>query len=264
VIQATVSTQNQYVMNSAFRTLQVLLAFGAPPHRYSLAELTARMGLEKNQVYRSLKTLEEAGFLRADADGRFALTPILGVLNAAAAGSPQASLVELAAPHLDRLAAATGESVNLFVLAGDTVVCVDRRDSPHLVRIASVLGHSVTLHAGAVPKAVLAHLPAPERERVLAQLPGLTRYTTRTVLDAGALRAELELTRERGYSISDEDVDAGGRGVGAPVFDHAGRVVGGISVGGPSSRVDDAAVRRLGTLIVPVARAISRQLGYAG
>lgn len=264
MIPATVAAPNQYVMNSAFRTLQVLLAFGAPPHRFSLAELTTRMGLEKNQVYRSLKTLEEAGFLRPEADGRFALTAVLGVLNAAAARSPQASLVELAAPALDRLAAATGESVNLFVLAGDSVVCVDRRDSPHLVRIASVLGRSVPLHAGAVPKAVLAYLPPPEQERVLAQLPGLVRYTDHTVLEPGALRRELELTRARGYSVSDEDVDEDGRGVGAPILDHAGEPVGGISVGGPSSRVGDDAIRRFGELIVPVARAISRQLGHAG
>jgi DNA-binding IclR family transcriptional regulator len=261
---ATAQVLNQYVMNSAYRTLQVLLAFGAPPHRFSLAEVTTRMGLEKNQVYRSLKTLEEAGFLRMDNDGRFSLTPILNILNAASVGSPQASLVELATPQMDRVLAATRESVNLFVLAGDTAVCVDRRDSPQPVRVSSVLGHSVTLHAGAAPKAILAFLPEAQRERVLAGLPGYLRYTDKTILDPEALKEDLARTRKRGYSISDEDVDSAARGTGAPILNREGLPVGAMSVGGPSFRVDAAALESLGELIVQAARAVSRQLGYPG
>lgn len=256
--------QNQYIMNSSYRTLQVLLAFSAPPHRFSLSEVTARMGLEKNQVYRSLKTLEEAGFLRMEADGRFALTPLIGVLNAASASSQQASLVEVAAPFMDRLATETDESVNLFVLAGDSAVCVDRRDSNQRVRVASVLGQSVPLHAGAVPKAILANLPEAEQERILGRLPSYPRYTERTVVEPGKLRQELLHIRERGYSVSDGDYDLAARGVGAPIFDHSGQVIGGISVGGPAFRVDDATLSRFSELIVQVARAISRQLGYTG
>ena len=52
--------QNSYVITSAYRTLQVLQAFAAAPHRFGLTELVNRMGLEKNQLYRSLKTLEQA------------------------------------------------------------------------------------------------------------------------------------------------------------------------------------------------------------
>lgn len=257
-------TQNQYVINSAYRTLQVLLAFSAPPHRFSLAEMATRIGLDKNQTYRSLKTLEEAGFLRMDEDGRFSLTPILGVLNAASADIQRASLVDVAGPHMDKLAAETQETLNLFVLAGDHAVCVDRRDSSKRVRLASVLGLSVPLHAGAVPKAILAHLSEAEQNRILARLSSYPQYTAKTIMDPALLRCDLAETRTRGYSISDEDYDSEARGVGAPIFDHSGRVVGGISVGGPSFRVSEATLSEFGRLIVSVARAISRQLGYTG
>lgn len=257
-------TQNQYVITSAYRTLQVLLAFGVPPHRFSLAEIVGTMGLEKNQVYRSLKTLEEAGFLRVEDDGRFELTSVINVLSAASANSRQASLVEVAKSHLDRLADETGESVHLFVLAGDHAVCVDRRDSLHQVRLASVLGRSLPLHAGAVPKAILAHLPESRRQAVLAKLDTYPRYTDLTVLEPQRLDAELDLVRRRGFSISDEDYDASARGVGAPIFDHAQQVVGGVSVGGPSFRVDRATLEHFGSLITREARAISQRLGHPG
>jgi len=257
-------TQNQYVINSAYRTLQVLLAFSAPPHRFSLAEMASRIGLDKNQTYRSLKTLEEAGFLRMDEDDRFSLTPILAVLNAASANSQRASLVDVASPYLDKLAAETEETLNLFALAGDHAVCVDRRESTKRVRLASVLGLSVPLHAGAVPKAILAHLPEAEQNRILAKLSSYPRYTAKTLMEVKALKRELSATRQRGYSISDEDYDSEARGVGAPIFDHSGWVVGGISVGGPSFRIKDASIEEFGKLIVPAAKAISRQLGFTG
>lgn len=253
---------NQYVITSAYRTLQVLLSFAVPPHRYSLADIVERMGLEKNQAYRSLKTLEAAGFIQMLEDERFSLTSLLHNLSSAGAVSAQPDLAVLARPYIDALVQESGESVNVFVRMGNVAVCIDRRDSPQQVRLASVLGLSMPLHAGAVPKAMLAHLPASEQQAVLDSLPTLPRYTDKTVLDADALKHELARIKQQGYSVSDEDYDASARGVGAAIFDASGRVVGGISVGGPSFRVDDATLQRFAQLITRVARDLSGQLGY--
>ncbi|MEM7736210.1 MAG: IclR family transcriptional regulator [Deinococcota bacterium] len=253
---------NQYVITSAYRTLQVLSSFAAPPHRFSLADVVTRMGLEKNQAYRSLKTLEAAGFIHMVEGERFALTSHLHSLSSAGASAEQPSLVDVARPHMDALVRDTGESVNLCVLAGDHAVCVDRRDSPQQVRLASVLGLSAPLHAGAVPKAVLANLDNARQQAVLDNLATLPQYTNSTVLDAATLQAELETICKRGYAVSDEDYDASARGVGAAIFDSSGQVIGGISVGGPSFRVSDAALDTFAQHITQAAQQISRQLGY--
>lgn len=127
----TESANSRYIIASAYRTLEILRAFSTPPHRFSLAELTGVMALDKGQTYRSLKTLEEAGFLRYNDEGRFSLTPLLTVLSVAALGGQSASLAELAAPQLNRLANETGESVHLFALVDDQAVCVGIRESKH-------------------------------------------------------------------------------------------------------------------------------------
>lgn len=256
-------TVNQYVINSAFRTLQVLLAFSAPPHRFSLAEMAGRLDLDKSQTYRCLKTLEEAGFLSFGDDDRFGLTSVLSVLNTVANGGT-VSLAPAAGPHMDRLAQQTQETVNLCVLVGDTAVCVDRRESQKSVRLISVLGLSVNLHAGAVPKAIFAYLPPADQERILARLPSYPRYTHHTQLNPDKMRRELEETRHRGYSISDGDFDLEAIGVGAPIFDQNGRVVGGISVGGPAYRMTADTLLDFGELIIQTGRTVSRQLGFAG
>jgi DNA-binding IclR family transcriptional regulator len=51
------------------------------------------------------------------------------------------------------------------------------------------------------------------------------------------LRAELEETRRRGYSVSDEDVTPGIGAIGAPVLGSDGRALAAVSIGGLRSRV---------------------------
>jgi DNA-binding IclR family transcriptional regulator len=254
--------RSPYVIASALRTLEVLRAFTRPPHRLGLAEVTAQLGLERNQAYRSLKTLEAAGFLIATDDARFELGPVAAGLGTAAMRFHSASVIDVAGPVLDRLSAETRETVHLFVRRGDRAVCVDRRESPQSVRLMSILGRSLPLHAGAVPKAVLAWLPEAERDGVVARLDELPAFTERTYRDRAALLAELDAIRERGHSYSDEDFDASARGVGAPVFDADGHVVGGVSVGGPSYRIDDATLERFAALVRAAAHDISRQLAH--
>jgi hypothetical protein len=79
---------NQYVIKSAHRTLEVLLAFANPPHRYGLADLQQVTGWEKNRLYRSLKTLEAAGYLQIDAAGQYTLTELVSSLVAAVPAEP--------------------------------------------------------------------------------------------------------------------------------------------------------------------------------
>ncbi|CAN5782904.1 IclR family transcriptional regulator [soil metagenome] len=255
--------RNPYVLTSALRTLQVLQAFTTPPHRLGLADVVARLDLERNQAYRSLKTLEAAAYLVDAGEGRYEPGPAAAALATAAVRSQSGSLLAVAGPFLDALSSETAETVHLFVRTGDRAVCVDRRESTQSVRLMSVLGRSLPLHAGAVPKAILAWLPESERVAVLQRLHELPAYTEHTVLDRDALACELRIIRERGHSRSDEDFDASARGVGAPIFGPDGLVVAGISVGGPSFRIDDATLDHFAQLVRTAAAAISSRLSLA-
>ncbi len=74
---------NQYVIKSARRTLEVLLAFTRAPHRFGLADLQQVTTFEKNQLYRSLRTLEAAGFIAVADDGRYEVTELARSLDGA-------------------------------------------------------------------------------------------------------------------------------------------------------------------------------------
>src|SRR5690606_5429682 len=142
---------------------------------------------------------------------------------------------------------------NRLMRVGDGALCCDKRDSPQGGRLVAVLGRSFPLHAGAVPKAMLANLPADEREAVLASLEDLPRYTDKTILDRDRLAALLEVIRDQGYAVSDEDFDSAAKGVGAAVFVVYDQVVCGISVGGPTHRVDEGALSRFSLIVISAA-----------
>ena len=66
---------------------------------------------------------------------------------------------------------------------------------------------------------------------------GLERQTQHTIVDPDALRTELDEIRERGYAFNIEESTNRLHAVGAPVTLPDGRVLGAISVSGPSHRM---------------------------
>ncbi|GMA15301.1 IclR family transcriptional regulator (plasmid) [Deinococcus metallilatus] len=258
----TTSEAPRYVIQSAASTLEVLLAFGRPPHRFTPSELAQELGIERNQAFRCLRTLFHVGFLHTDEDDRYYLTALVEQL--AGAAQPQPSLVAAAKSFMDEVSQTTEETVNLFVLEGDEATCVDHRDGLRPVRLVTELGRRAPLHAGACPKAILAFLPPERQQAVVERVGSLPQLTPHTLNSSEALQRELQAIRTRGYAISDLDVDLEARGVGAPIFTADGNVVGAISVGGPASRMTPGRIAELGEVIVGVARLISRHLGYNG
>lgn len=253
---------DRYVIQAAHKTLQILLAFGEAPHRFTAAQIAEMLGLDRGQVFRSLRTLEKGGFVRAAADQTFELSPVVGTL-ALAVNPLNPSLADLARPYLAELVAATRETAALSALAGDQAVLLDLREPSRAVRWAALIGRSFPLHVGG-GKAILAFLPQERREEILARLPELPAYTPRTLTDPQALRADLERARRQGYAVGDEDYDPETRSVSAPVFDQQGRVVAALSLAGPSFRFPPESIPARAEEVMDYAQQISRQLGYAG
>lgn len=250
----------RYVIQSAANTLEVLLAFGRPPYRFTPSEMAAELGMDRNQAFRCLRTLFHVGFVQTDDDDRYFLTTLVDQLSSVTQQQP--SLITAAQPYMDEVLQSTGETVNLFILDDGEVTCIDHRDGVKPVRLVSEAGRRFPLHAGACPKAVLAFVPPEVQQTVIEKLPGLPRFTSHTLTTPEALQEEIRHIQARGYAISDLDVDEDARGVGAPIYTGTGAVVGAISVGGPASRMTPARLAELGEFITGTALLISRHLGY--
>ncbi|WP_213956149.1 MULTISPECIES: IclR family transcriptional regulator [unclassified Variovorax] len=134
-----------------------------------------------------------------------------------------------AVEELKRLRDLTGETVHLAVPNGASMVYIEKLESPSAVRMASRIGTSVSLHSTAVGKAYMAALDDKRFKALVKGLP-MPRHAANTVTDAAVLRAQIEQVRERGWSVDDEENEAGIFCFGAAIRNAAGQPVAAISV----------------------------------
>lgn len=227
----------------------------------SLTEASARTGINKSTAFRILANLEARGYVARDATGRYGLG-----LRLAHLGTRMAEGLDLrtqARPLLYALRAESAETVNLAVPGEEGIIYIDIVESERGLRMAAAVGAQDDFHSTALGKAMLAYLP-PERLDTLLARGRLERKTANTITRAGLLRAEFRRIRARGYAIDDEENEAGARCVGAPIFDHVGRIAGAVSVSGPASRLPPERLPKLAEALRAVSREISARLGHRG
>ena len=76
---------------------------------------------------------------------------------------------------------------------------------------------------------MLAFMPEDEIDRILTR-SNLKQLTPHTVVDRRELEKQLENVRERGYSLNDQEVAIGVRGIAAPVMSANGRPIAAVNV----------------------------------
>ena len=247
-------------MKSVTRSLRVLEAV-ARHQPVTVGELTKIFGLPKSTVQRTLVTLAEAGWLRANRKDttRWEIgARVLAVRPAALQGS---SLFAAAREPMVRLRDAVERTIHLSVPdALQCMVVVDRVDCDHAVRTFHTIGDTSPLHATAVGRAILAHLPKRDVDDLIAA--GLERFSDTTPADPDELRAELDRIRTDGYAINRNQYRPGVCAVAAAVLDEDGTPLAAVAVSMPEARYDSERAPKWGRLIADTAVEISqRRLG---
>lgn len=225
-----------------------------------LAELSSRSGASKASSFRILSTLHRRGYVSKDPVTR-RYTPGPRLIALSFANVSKLQLVPRARPVIEQLRDEFGETVNLGILADHDVLYLDIAESARSLRMSSEIGARDRLHSTSLGKAILATLPQDEA-RVLLQAYERRPATRRTITDLEALMAELRVTRDRGYSIDDEENEIGARCVGVAVTDVAGRPQAAISVSGPAARVLDATIDAIGARLVHAADELAQRMGW--
>lgn len=235
------------------------VANATKPLRFS--EVVEGTGLTKATAHRMLGALIEARLLQFDARNQ---TYRLGVrlFEMAHRVWDSFDLRSAAEPELERLRDLADEAVRIAVLNGEKVLYIDQREAMHPVRLGNGVGNRVASHASSAGKAILAHLEPATRERLLASM-ALHSFTPNTITSPEALRAELVLTKARGYAVSMEEQSAGVNSVAAPILDHRSRPLGAICLLGPAFRLSSDKLHTLGREVIEAARRISGNAGQS-
>jgi DNA-binding IclR family transcriptional regulator len=222
------------------RAVRVLRVFEREGPELGVSQIATAVGLPVSTVHRMVRALVAADLLAQDAGSeRYHLGSSIAVLGQLAA---QRLGYEAARPTLERLAADTGESVNLGVLAGSEVLVVVRVSSRQSLRFDQAPGTRVPAHASAMGKVLLA---GQDERQTATDAASLRRLTSHTITSPRALAAELRRVHEQGWALNDEERHEGVRAVAAPVLDRAGRAVAAVAIQGPSVRLSEDRVATL-------------------
>lgn len=231
-------------MGGLAKGFAIVESFTRDRSRLTVSEAATLTGQTPSAARRCMRTLESLGYLQHD--GKF-YRPTPRFLRLANIYTETDPLPRIATPLLEHLRDEIDESASLSRLDGDSVVFIARAEAHHFVSTGQNIGSRLPIALSAAGRAMLA---SSTDEAIRDLVPEAARgpHTDKAILDPEALLAEVRASRERGYSITDEEVERGLRAVAVPVFDHAGKIVASMSLSAPSSR---ASVTQLTEKFVP-------------
>ena len=121
----------------------------------TLTNAAEACGLTPTTALRHLRALETRGYVERHRSGTYTIGPTMRRLTAALGDDdPVRRLVDAAQPHLDELAAVTGESAYLAVSDGRIATYVATAESARAIRHVGWVGQNVTLDGTAVGAAL--------------------------------------------------------------------------------------------------------------
>lgn len=203
----------------------------------SPAEAAERIGVPRSSTYRLIDGLSAIGLLEALPDGKVRLS--IGWLQLSDAARATLTEWDGVDKTLRNLVDLTGQTSFLSVLDNESAVCVEWCRGPGIEVLTLKPGRALPLYAGAAGRVFLADVV--DVDAYLADAP-FERLTAATLTRAEDLRADIELTRRRGYVLAEQDVSVGVDAIGAPIRSADGQVSGCVSISGLtrafSGRVD--------------------------
>ncbi|MDQ8045908.1 MAG: IclR family transcriptional regulator [Solirubrobacteraceae bacterium] len=240
------------LIQSVDRAARILLAFAAPEQQLTVGELARMLGVHKSTASRLVGTLLAHGLLARGEGGHDELRLGPEIARLGRFASAGRDLVELSRAAMEELSADTGEGATLAIAEGQVAVTIAQSASTYVIGAQPWVGLRTPLHATSDGKVMLAFGAAS-----LDDPAHLERVTETTIVDPTRMEVELDEIRQRGWGTSGGELELGLHGVAAPIFDATGACCAAVCISGPSYRITEAEIDRLGALVRRAADRIS-------
>ncbi len=259
--------------NSLERALELLKLLEHFPGGLTNAEICRRLDMPKSTASWILRRLQKQGYLQRNTETRRYQIG-LQVVALAHGALRDLGFRAIAEPALYRLAGDTGLSAGVGVLQGDQVLIVDRAEGGELLnrdagarvsdrrtREHRDVGRELPIHATALGKVLLAHLPSEARDKLLRSMK-LRRITPKTIVSKSRFLAEIEAVQKQGYATANEEQYVGIRALSVPIFD-GGEVRAAVALNGGIAEPIWRETKKLVELIKIAATDISKRARIA-
>ena len=248
-------------VNSVGKAARIIDAFRTEDE-LSITKLSEILGYYPSTIHRLLTTLVYLGYAEQNPDnGKYKLG--LKLLELGYLVFSRIDIRQRIRPVLKKLASDSEETANLAIFdekVGEAVF-IDQIESPRDIKMKLRVGGQTRLHSTAIGKVIFAHLPRNKIEELL-QKKTFPEQTRNTITDPEKLRKQFSIIRQNGFATDNEEASEGAKCIAAPVRDHMGRVVAGISISAPANRITSENMARKMGLVRRSALEASLRLGY--
>jgi DNA-binding IclR family transcriptional regulator len=252
----------KYSIQAVSQALVLLEQFQVGNAELGITDLSKRMNLQKNYVFRLIATLEEKKYIKMNSStGKYRLG-----IKTMTLGQVAAQIIDFvgyARPFLDELKQQSHETCCFSVVKDGHTCFLDSVESDLTVRVVQQVGTSRPLHCTAAGRAQLAFME-PQKRLDLLSRSEIVGLTTHTIVDANVLQNVLNSVAQQGYAIDNQEYDIGVMEIAAPVFGSHGTVMGALSISGPEVRLSRT---RLENELIPLlcrsASRFSNILGFS-
>lgn len=228
--------QDREFITALARGLTVIHVFDREHARLTLSEIAARAKLSPATARRCLWTLQQLGYVGSE--GRyFMLRP--KVLSLGASFLDAGRFDELIQPILREITTEVADSASLGVMESDEVLYLANFSVKRFVRLTAGIGSRFPAYAVSIGRIMLASLSEAELSAYLerVELKPLTPYT---VTDKGKLRSIIEIVRQSGYVLVQDELEVGLSAVAVPIRTRSGQVVAALNCSAFAREFDQA------------------------
>jgi IclR family KDG regulon transcriptional repressor len=246
-------------VQSLERAFSILESIANSNQPMSLADLSRTTGLHTSTTFHLIKTLIVLGYVIQDEAKRYRIGPRLFMQ--AAGAFNEVELVNLAMPHLQRLAEETGETTHLAVRADSGIAVIAKVDARSSIRSSERVGIVRPAYCTAIGKVLLSALSKGDLDAYLHRGP-FEAYTPKTMTSPAALREEIKRVAASGMAYDDAEFNHELRCIAAPVRNFTQQTIAAFGISGPVWRVTQKDMQRLGARVAAIADDLSRDLGF--
>ncbi len=238
------------------RMLALIDVLASREDAISLKEISEKTGLHPSTTHRILNDLATGRFVDRPQPGSYRLGMRLLELGNLVKG--RLNVRDAALAPMRELHKLIQQPVNLSMRQGDEIVYIERAYSERSgMQVVRAIGGRAPLHLTSVGKLFLA-ADDPLRIRAYATRTGLAGHTKNSLTQLPSLERELSKVRQYGVAHDNEELELGVRCMAAGIYDDQAKLVAGLSISAPASRLEEEWLPKLQA----TAHEISATLGY--
>ncbi|NQX85061.1 MAG: IclR family transcriptional regulator [Flavobacteriaceae bacterium] len=218
---------------SVVKAFSVLEAFTSERKRWGVRDLAKHIGYNKTTTFRLLRSLEHVGAVHKDVDDKYRLG--LKLFQLGHEVSLYKALRSLSQEPLEHIAKEITETIHFGVFEHFKVLYLNKAESPLGLKVSTQIGTYQDAYCSAMGKVLLSHLEDKDLHAYFDRTERIA-HTSNTIIEASALRCELNKVNVQGYALDMEELELGLICLAIPVRNPRGKVIAAISASGPSSR----------------------------